>query len=258
MGAFHAKGLHHRDAYTWRVAERRSIRNTAVPRDRLLSVRHNPVEVERRRSRVFDAPVGDLNTWVRDSLRPSPLLPQGAGETVPWFDPDGGGDMAALLFLMQDPSEVATGTGFISPDNDDWTARNTTIACERAGVPPRGRVHWNVFPHWVNVVKDRRLVDSTRPPQSYTQARAASVQFLGELLHERLPRLRVIVLLGIHAQAGWSKYIAGGGSLPDGVPEPLKCPSCSPQAWNNTDRQTGRPNSEITVETLRRAWASAG
>ena len=253
-----SQGSYEHDAYTWRVAEQVWVQNKEVPRDRLLSVRHNPAEVARRRSRVFDAPVCDLNTWVRDAVRTSPLLPQGAAETVPWFDPDGGGDTAALLFLMQDPSEVATGTGFVSPDNDDPSARNTTIACARAGVPPRGKVHWNVFPHWVNVVKRGRPVDITRPPQSYTEARAAAVQFLGELLHERLPRLRAIVLLGRHAQAGWSNYIAGGGSLPDGVSPPLECPSCSPQAWNNTDKRTGRPNSEITVETLRRAWTSTG
>jgi uracil-DNA glycosylase len=236
-------------SYRTHVAERASVQNTAVPWDRLLSVRHNPDEVARRRARVDDWPVTNLNAWVRDEVRPSPLLPEAAGRTVPWFDPDGGGEEAQLLFLMQDPSEVATGTGFVSPDNDDLSARNSTVACREAGLTPRARVHWNIYPHWVNVAG----VDRTRPPQTYGGARRSAVRFLGELLAQRLPKVRVIVLLGRHAQRGWDDYLAGGGILPSGVPEPLRCPSCSPQAWNNRDKRTGVPNKQLIVDTLQEA-----
>jgi hypothetical protein len=129
------------------VAERAWVQNTAVPWERLLSVTHNPVEVERRNARVDEWPVTNLNSWVRQ-IRESPLLPEGGGRTVPWFDPDGGGEEAQLLFLMQDPSEVATGTGFVSPDNDDPSAHNATVACREAGLDARPRVHWNIYPHW--------------------------------------------------------------------------------------------------------------
>jgi len=233
------------------------VQNTAVPRERLLSVRHNAVEVTRRRAHVYDWPVTNLNTWVLEVVRQSPLLPPGAEVTVPWFDPEGGGEEASLLFLMQDPSEVATGTGFISPDNDDPTAQNTTVACAAAGIPRAGRVHWNVFPHWVNVTREGRPADPTRAPQTYGEARPVAVRFLRELIDDHLPNLTVIVLLGGEAQRGWDMYRNGGGSLPAGVLEPFRCPSCSPRAWNNKDKVTGVKNSVLTIETLKEAWALA-
>jgi hypothetical protein len=66
-----------------------------------------------------------------------------------------------VLFLMQDPSEVATFTGFISQDNNDPTARNSIVACNTAGLDYQTRVHWNIFPWWVNIVKKDRPVDPT-------------------------------------------------------------------------------------------------
>ena len=238
------------------MAERGWIQNTAVPRERLLSCRHNPTAVEERLSRVFTAPVDGLNTWVRDVVRQSPLLPPGAGATVPWFDPDGGGRDARLLFLMQDPSEVAAGTGFVSPDNDDPSAANTTLACGAAEIPATGRVHWNVFPHWVNVIKGGKPVDASRPPQSYDAATPAAVAFLGALMSDLLPAVEAVVLLGRQAQRGWQHFIKGDGIVPSRVRIVAECPSCSPQAWNNRDKVTGRRNSEITIETLRSAWAA--
>jgi hypothetical protein len=236
---------------TGQVPEQTFIQNTAVRRSRLLSLRHNSAEVERRRARVDQSPVASLNAWVRD-VRLSPLLPSGAGDTVPWFDPDGGGELAKLLFLMQDPSAVAYGTGFISPDNDDYSARNATVACEAAGLRPDIRVHWNIFPHWVNITKKGKLVDPGRPVQTYRQAQPAAVRFLGELLEARLPNLQVLVLLGKEAQTGWDIFCQGGGHLPSGL-EVLRCPSTSPQAWNNKDKATGKRNSDLTIETLRQA-----
>ncbi len=235
------------------MSEQDWIQNTAVPLDRLLSRRHHLDGITKRLALVDEPPVRRLNAWVRDEIRPSPLLPEGAGRTVPWFDPEGGGEDAQLLFLMQDPSEVAAGTGFVSTDNDDPSARNATLACESADLPGRLRVHWNVFPHWVNVVRQRQHVDPTRPPQSYSQATDAAVHFLGELLGHLLPRLQVIVLLGRHAQNGWDLYRRGGGQLPPGIGPPLRCPSTSPQAWNNLDKATGIRNSELTIQTLRTA-----
>ncbi|MBW3649337.1 MAG: hypothetical protein KY458_02090 [Actinobacteria bacterium] len=233
------------------MAERGFIQNTAVSRSQLLSVSHNPGEVHRRRTRIDETHVKKLNDWVRQ-VRESSLLPQGAGATVPWFDPNGGGENAGLLFLMQDPSEVAYGTGFISPDNDDYSARNATVACRAAGLPAEVRVHWNVFPHWVNVIKNGSPVDPTRPPQTYAGAKASAVHFLGSLLQDKLPRLRVVVLLGKQAQDGWRLYRGAGGPVPRRL-KVLSCPSTSPQAWNNRDKLTGRPNSGITIDTLKLA-----
>lgn len=233
------------------MPEQSFIQNTVVPRSQLLSLQHNPAEVERRRARVDQAPVASLNAWVRE-VRRSPRLPSGAGDTVPWFDSHGGGELAKLLFLMQDPSAVAYGTGFISPDNDDYSARNATVACEAAGLTPEIRVHWNIFPHWVNITKKGKPVDPCRPVQTYKQAQPEAVRFLGELLEARLPNLQVIVLLGKQAQGGWDIFRKGGGQLPSGL-QVLSCPSTSPQAWNNKDKVTGRKNSDLTIATLTQA-----
>jgi hypothetical protein len=49
------------------------------------------------------------------------------GHLAPWFDPDGGGTDARVLFLLENPGRRATsmrGSGFISADNNDDTAAN--------------------------------------------------------------------------------------------------------------------------------------
>ena len=133
-----------------------------------------------------------------------------------------------MLVLMQDPSEVATFTGFISPDNNDPTANNSTIACDAAGLTPRARVHWNIFPWWVNVTKLGLPVDQTRRPQTYTSARPLAAAFLLELV-SLLTELSVIVLLGNQAHRGYDELPSSvhRGILARRIVV-LRCPSCSP------------------------------
>jgi hypothetical protein len=154
---------------------------------------------------------------------------------------------------MQDPSEVATFTGFISPDNNDPTAHNTTVAWAEAGLDLRDRVHWNVFPWWVNITIKGRVVDPNRPPQTHAQARPLAIEMLSDLL-AKLERLKVIVLLGQQAQTGFRGLHVENELRARGV-DVLCCPSCSPQAWNNRDRSSGEKNSDLTIATLRRARA---
>lgn len=107
-------------------------RNTAVSGRFLLSPQNTPGNIRARYERRFEPHVEPLNRWV-ERLRESKDLPPGAGDTIPWFDPRGGGAHAPVIFVQQDPSRTAAITQFCSPDNDDITARNATIACERAG-----------------------------------------------------------------------------------------------------------------------------
>lgn len=228
-------------------------RNTAVDLEHLLSPRLNVPGVAARRAARFAHPVAALNEWV-EQIRSHPALPPGAGATIPWFDPRGGGAHARVLFLMQDPSKVATFTGFISTDNDDITARNATVACREAGLCRADRVHWNVFPWWVNVSQKGTPVDPSRPPQTFREAMPLAVKLLGELLVTQLPALQVIVLLGGKAQDGWDRYLRHGGGLPPGLlTQPLRCPSCSGLAWNKLDKRTGAKNSELTINALAEA-----
>lgn len=234
------------------MARDERIENRAVEPHHLLSPRFAPQNIESRLNSAFEPPVRELNEWVR-RLRTDPRLPEGAGRTIPYFDPRGGGVDASVLFLMQDPSEVATFTGFISPDNNDPTANNSTLACDAAGLASRDRVHWNVFPWWVNVVKKGAPVDATRETQSYAAARPLATQLLSDLLG-MLTRLDVIVLLGKQAQNGFAQLPTDRIHRLRGI-DVLRCPSCSPQAWNNVDRSDPerRRGSEVTIEVLREA-----
>lgn len=233
------------------------IENCEVPQKFLLSPRFTPANIEARRAKIFAPHVRKLNQWV-ERARTHPRLPPGAGATIPWFDPRGGGVTARVLFLMQDPSEVATFTGFISPDNNDRTANNSTKACAAAGLDGKDRVHWNVYPWWVNVRKKNGdgPVDPTRPPQTYDQARLLAREMLSDVL-SLLPRLEVIVLLGNHAQDGY-KSLEGGYDVPGRETKVLCCPSCSPQAWDNVMKKDPlrRTGQQITTATLRAAACS--
>jgi hypothetical protein len=54
---------------------------------------------------------------------------EGHEHLAPWFDPDGGGTTARVLFLHENPGRRATsarGSGFISADNNDETAASRT------------------------------------------------------------------------------------------------------------------------------------
>lgn len=231
------------------MARDEHIANKATSRRHLLSPRFAPENIRSRREQVFDHPAGPLNEWV-SALRADPRLPSGAGSTIPFFDPRGGGVAARVMFLMQDPSEVATFTGFISPDNNDPSAHNSTVACAAAGLDARDRVHWNIFPWWVNITKSGQTVDPPRPPQSYPAAMPLAARLLGDVL-ALLPRLQVVVLLGKQAQAGWKQVAPALGADARRF-QVLNCPSCSPQAWNNIDRSdpAGRYGHEVIIATL--------
>lgn len=80
-----------------------------------------PAVVAAKVARIDEPHVKPLNAVVREINDA-----RGAG-SVPWFDPDGGGANARILFLLECPGPKATqrkGSGLISADNDDPTAAN--------------------------------------------------------------------------------------------------------------------------------------
>lgn len=204
----------------------------------------NPEGV-RRRVALIDAPhVAPLNALVRRIRRE-----HGDDATVPWFDPRGAGIHAKALLLLQDPSEVAAkGSGFISPDNNDRTAANTTRFCVEAGLASDVRLHWNVYPWWVNTSGQ----DPDRPRESFAQAARLAAPFLNQLIR-LVPSLQVVVLLGGEARRSWFDQAASQGlHLPDGV-QVLSCPHPSGLSCNQIDRGSGRRNHELITDTLRHA-----
>lgn len=219
-----------------------TIRNKATAR--LLDDKHNPGEIARRRGLIDSPPVDRLNDYVR-RIRAG----HGDDPTVPWFDPLGGGERAKVLLLLQDPSEVAaTGSGFISPDNNDRTAHNTTVACQNANLTAEDRVHWNIYPWWVN----DKGQDSSRATETRYETMRRATPFVHELIEQLLPNLKVVVLMGNDAAEGWQRYLDSGGVVPPRIIAVLRCPHPG-RVWHQKNRQTGRLNSEEVISTLRKA-----
>jgi uracil-DNA glycosylase len=169
----------------------KGIINTAVPRDRLLCADHGRAAISARRADLAAPHVQVLTKWVesvRERLDPC------HAETVCDFDPAGGGIKSRVMYLAQDPSSTASETGFISPDNNDATARATTEACAEAGLGPHDRIHWNVYPWWLKAPCQARVPEPG----------ALSSRFLSELL-VMLPDVVSVVLIGGAAERSWER-----------------------------------------------------
>ena len=102
---------------------------------------------------------------------------------VPDFDPLDGGINAEILFLLEKPGPMASGSGFISRDNDDPTAAATTDFMARAGLARERTVTWNVVPWWNGTTKVT--------PTELRQGTACVCDLL-----TLLPAARAVVLVG--------------------------------------------------------------
>ena len=194
---------------------------------------HDPNEVEQREAEIFSQHVAPLNNWVldlRNRLGPDAI--------VPWFDPMDGGCEAQILWLLEAPGPKATrerkGSGFISCNNDDLTAKNTWETRDEAGVSRKLVVHWNVIPYY--------LGSSTRIRAYDANDVAAVGPLLTELL-DLLPRLRVVILGGGAARDVWRDFAPADSKL-----HVIECPHPSP-----TNLNTRPGNREQVIE----AWKEA-
>ena len=108
---------------------------------------------------------------------------------VPDFDPLDGGVDATILFLFEKPGPMTSttgtriGSGFISRDNDDPTAKNTLMFMRKAEIPRKSTVTWNVVPWWngTTTVKAAELREGAEETRRLTGL---------------LPKLRVVVFVG--------------------------------------------------------------
>jgi uracil-DNA glycosylase len=190
----------------------------------------DPREVERKRH-LLDAPhVKPLTDFVR-------RLSDERGVVVPWFDPTEAGSEARILMLFENPgrrADAAQGSGFISADNDDKSAENMWGFLRAAGVERRRDVAaWNIVPWYLG--DERKIGDVTA--RDIDEARSALMELLG-----LLPNLRVVILFGRKAQAGWRR------ARPVVDAPVLEAPHPSGR-WLN-----GHPEDRaVIVETLREA-----
>jgi len=141
---------------------------------------------ERRTAMLHQPHIQPLTAYV------AKLRERAFGE-VPDFDPFDGGTDARVLFLFEKPgpmtangSRKRVGSGFISRNNDDPTAQATFDFMQRARIPRRLTVTWNLIPWWngTRQVTGRELQDG--------------FNCLQELIAQ-LPKLRAVVLVGQHA-----------------------------------------------------------
>ena len=152
-------------------------------------------------TRLDEPHVAPLNAWVRE-LR----VARGGSESVPWFDPAGGGIHAPIVMLLEvpgprsvgpgSPRPAEKGSGIISVDNNDQTAATCHRYLREAGIPRNQVVSWNIVPWYVGDGSRIRAVNSS----DLTSARPYLGQFLGLL---EWPR--VVLLCGRKAQEGWER-----------------------------------------------------
>lgn len=152
-------------------------------------------------TRLDEPHVAPLNAWVRE-LR----VTCGGGESVPWFDPAGGGVHAPIVMLLEapgaravgagSPRPEAQGSGIISIDNNDQTAATCHQYLSEAGIRRDQVVSWNIVPWYVG--------DGSRIRAVNTADLAKARPYLGQFL-ALLEWPRVVLLCGRKAQEGWAR-----------------------------------------------------
>jgi len=149
----------------------------------------DPLVRQRRQAMLSQPHVAPLTDFAND------LRGRLQGE-VPDFDPLDGGINARILFLFEKPGPMAAGSGFISRNNDDPTAKATFQFMRDANIPRGDTVIWNVIPWWNGRIK-------------FTGAeRQTAIRELDHL-RELLPKLDTVVLVG--KTAGNARpYLVGG------------------------------------------------
>jgi uracil-DNA glycosylase len=161
-------------------------------------------------------------------------LPNANG--VPDFDPLDGGVEAECLFLLEAPGGKAVGSGFVSRNNPDETAKNFFQLNEEACLPRRRTVTWNVVPWYVGSGTKIRAVTDTDIKLSEPHLR--------ELLR-LLPALRAVVLIGRKAQRA---KLVFERLVPQCVV--FQCPHPSPLSLN------GRPQKRLEILRCLKAVAA--
>jgi uracil-DNA glycosylase len=159
----------------------------------------DPEEVQRRHALLTASHIQPLCEYQR-VLREA----MGSGFEMPQFDLCDGGIQAQALFLLEAPGPKAVGSGFVSRNNPDPTARNMNELLDEARIPRGQSLLWNVVPWYVGSGSKIR-------PVSASDLREA-VPWLKQLL-QLLPRLKVIVLMGRKAQ-GVSDVVRGLSDVP--------------------------------------------
>lgn len=113
------------------------------------------------------------------------------GLDTPNIDPNDGGVNARALFLLETPGPRAVGSGFVSRDNPDLSARNIGWALDGAGFARTDVLLWNVVPYYVSSIDQNRNVTTPQIRNAISDLQA---------FVDRLPSLSVVIFCGRKAQ----------------------------------------------------------
>jgi hypothetical protein len=154
----------------------------------------DPDFLEAKLSRIREPHVAPLND-LADEIADAKGFPPGQ---VPYVDPDSGGIHARVMVMLDNPStkaEAGTGSGLLSTDNNDRTARNLREAYARHGVSLKDVVPWNAVPFPIAGVKN----GGSTPAE-----RREGALWVREFVL-RCQNLKYVLLLGASARDGWAR-----------------------------------------------------
>lgn len=120
----------------------------------------------------------------------------------PYIPPMYRGVEAPALVILRDPGPKAggaKGSGFLCVENDDQTAERFWHFLDEARIDHGDMVPWNAYPWYINA-----------KPKAVQLA--AGVEPLRRII-ELMPRLRVVLLLGVDAKVAWRLLVAANGDL---------------------------------------------
>ncbi len=138
-----------------------------------------------KQARLWEAHVAPVNALV-DEIRAE------TNSFVPYVDPDSGGALARVLFVLESPARpAALGSGMLSADNDDETAKNVWRAYQDSGMPRTHGLPWNAVPWFVGNEERNATVTAVHVERGR--------RYLIQLL-DRAPTIRVVLAMGKPAQ----------------------------------------------------------
>ena len=108
---------------------------------------------------------------------------------VPGFDPSNGNENARFLLLMEAPGPKAVASGFVSLDNNDYSARNLRTQLQEANIAREEIVIWNIVPWYLGNIEGTKI----RAPKGEDIKKG--LDYLSDLV-ACLDKLECIVLVG--------------------------------------------------------------
>ncbi|TSE01833.1 uracil-DNA glycosylase [Skermania sp. ID1734] len=197
-----------------------------------------PTVLTARMARIREPHVSPLND-LADEIADTYGLPRGH---VPYVDPDVGGIHARALVLLDNPSsqaEAGTGSGLLSLENNDWTAKNCREAYAKYQIDWSDVVHWNVCPF---------PIAGTKNGGSSAAERAEGARWTRRVV-EMLPNLIVVLPLGNAARDGWRRASIQRANLFDFGGQ--KIPHCGNRGLNQPG---GRDRFEGAIREMKRRF----